>query len=107
MRRLHPSSSPADGPCPLNLPVTSSHPPVLPVEARHLSLQGHDDLDIENVGSHDIPSDALVSQKSAGKDELFVCQDGSQVAGWENVTYAVEALQFPAGALHAPSDSSQ
>ncbi len=81
---------------------------MLPVDARSPLLHGHDDLDLDSVAYHEIPSDIRASKDSAGKDDLLSGYEGSsQVADCENVKDADGALRFSAGAFHAPSLASQ
>ena len=59
------------------------------------------------VISHEIPSDALASQLSAGNDDLFCGESNTETAGRENVTAGVVASQVSAGALRTPSQASR
>ncbi len=57
--------------------------------------------------TQNLSSDTLASQFPAGNDDIFASCGVSEVAGCENVNDAAEASWFSAGALFAPSLTSQ
>ncbi len=89
------------------MPMVVYCPSALPIEAWCRLVHRLDDSNLENEINHDIPSDALASQHSAGNDSLFVGDGNCKVADYGKINIADEVLRFSAGALRIVSLASQ